>query len=688
MQRKAERYSLTSPVVRIFTILACFLLSVVSASPQSVDLEGLQADENFRWGVVAYHSGFYNDAIESFEKALSHKPNRQLSRIWLGRALYRAGFEEQALTEWRFLAQEGMSSPLISKYLEIVGYRRSLTDELPTEERFVIYNQIDSEDDDYFVFKRPTSVRARDDGSFYMTSYGMNEVLLIDANSRVIDVIKGDLLGFQRPFDVLMVEDDFLFVSEYGANRISKCTTEGQRIASFGEKGTGPGQLLGPQFLASDEKGYLYVTDYGNRRVSKFDFDGGFILSFGNQTAGYPGLSGPTGIAVKGETVFVADRWKREIVLFDTSGNYLGRLLGPDTLAAPEGLTFRDDHRLLIADTTRILEYDLTKRTTWERGEVSFIARRLMNVTVDANGNLITADFDSNRIFFLTDMKTLHTGFFVQIDRIVTDSFPKIVLNVSVTDPAGNPVVGLGPNNFTLSEYGRPLEKVELHVDPTSTFTTDVILLIEKSQEAGQKRDDLVAAVDALRTLFQGDTRIKMVSAGRDATIEAPYGETRLKLLEAVRRPDFTEDWRLDRGVRFAASELIDTQSKRIIVFLTQGGIGRNPYGSYSAMELAQYMRNNGIRFLSINMGSDNIHPDIDYLCRSTGGRAIYYYAPEGVGGILRDIDEHVPPRYILSYKSSTDSDFGRRYIQLEVSTTLQTKSGYDESGYFAPITY
>ena len=658
------------------------------AFPQTVDLDGLQADEYFRWGVVAFHSGLYSNSIESFEKALSYKPDRHAVRVWLGRALYRSGLEEQALNEWRFLRQKGFSSPLISKYLEIVGYRRSLSAELPTAERFVIYNQIDSEDDNYFEFKRPTSVRARRDGSFYMTSYGMNEVLLIDANSRVTGVIKGDFLGFQRPFDILIHPDGFLFVSEYGGNRISKCTMDGRRISTFGEKGTGPGDLLGPQFLASDDKGYLYVTDFGNRRVSKFDTDGEFILSFGGPSAGYPGLSGPTGIAVSGDTVFVADRWRREIVLFDTNGNYLGRLLGSDALGAPEGLTFRDNHNLLIADTTRILEYDLVTETLSERGEVASAPRRLMNVTIDANGNLITADFDNNRILFLTDMETLHTGFFIQVDRIVTEQFPEIRLVLSVTDPVGHPVVGLGEQNFTLSEYGRPVEGLELHVSPTSDQTTEIILLVEKSGEAALKGEELVAAVDTLHNLFHGKTRIKLVSAGRDAAIEAPYDETRLKLLEAIRRPGFTADWRLDTGIRFAASELLGTQGKRVIVFLTQGGIGKNPYGNYSAMELAQYMNTNGIRFLAVNMGSGGIHPDIDFLAQATGGSAVYYYAPEGVNILIRDIDRLIPPRYILSYRSTSDSDFGRRYIQLEVSTTLQTKSGYDESGYFAPITY
>ena len=62
-----------------------------------------------------------------------------------------------------------------------------------------------------------------------------------------------------------------------GSNhRVQIFTTDSRFIRTFGSKGTGPGELLGPHALVIDKDQRLYLAEDDNQRVSVFDHDGQF----------------------------------------------------------------------------------------------------------------------------------------------------------------------------------------------------------------------------------------------------------------------------------------------------------------------------------------------------------------------------------------------------------------------------
>jgi hypothetical protein len=84
-------------------------------------------------------------------------------------------------------------------------------------------------------------------------------------------------------------------------DRIVKLSKDGKFIKAWGsQKGSEPGQVIGPHRLALDSQGRLFVADRGNRRIQIFDQDGGFIdqwTQFGS----------PSGIWIdKQDTMYVA----------------------------------------------------------------------------------------------------------------------------------------------------------------------------------------------------------------------------------------------------------------------------------------------------------------------------------------------------------------------------------------------
>ena len=68
------------------------------------------------------------------------------------------------------------------------------------------------------------------------------------------------------------------FISDgYINSRVAKVDKNGKWIKSFGEPGSGPGQLNTPHSIATDNQGNVYVANRGNARIEVFDGDGKYL---------------------------------------------------------------------------------------------------------------------------------------------------------------------------------------------------------------------------------------------------------------------------------------------------------------------------------------------------------------------------------------------------------------------------
>ncbi len=80
---------------------------------------------------------------------------------------------------------------------------------------------------------------------------------------------------FRQPTDVTWNPQGDIFISDgYVNSRVAKYDKNGDWVKSFGEPGSGPGQLNTPHSIAADAKGNIYVADRGNSRIQVFDSDG------------------------------------------------------------------------------------------------------------------------------------------------------------------------------------------------------------------------------------------------------------------------------------------------------------------------------------------------------------------------------------------------------------------------------
>ncbi|GHV93149.1 hypothetical protein AGMMS50268_36520 [Spirochaetia bacterium] len=706
--------------LRCLALLLLLLTAAFSGSPflgaqqTAVDMDALYAGEAFRIGVQAYNRYSFNEAILSFERALSFKPGEPLILDWLGRANYRSGLEEIALSQWRAAAAaygwNSREGTLLGARIETVGNRRGLLPVSDDDERYMEAGRYPGKYEENIFYKQPTSVLPVDDGSVWVVAYGSNEIVRIDVNGVVRERRRGPLNGFDRPYDLVKGSGGRLYLSEYRGGRISVLSGDGEWQSYIGSKGLGDGNLLGPQNLEVDKEGYLYVVDYGNRRVCKFDPEGNFILSFGKFPASrfgapeFTGFLSPTGIAAREDRVFVADAALKQIFIFDSNGTYQG-ILAAEGLKGPESLRFLSDGKLLAADTNRVLLIDPDSAIVRELGMLGNSRVRIVGAGMDRNGNVLAANFDAGEVSVLARLDDIASGFFVQIERVSVENFPQVTVELQVQDRQRRPIVGLDGRNFVLTENGRAVVEQKFLFPGYRSRQADVSILVERSPATRLLGDDLAAAVRDINEALSSPPPLQGGILNSEFFGGAPAGGGRIvSLISAGVQPhperintslntaargsaaDYDPRWRFDLGLRLAATDLLPGEKKRALIFVTSGSLGEFAYDRYGLSELAAYMANNSIVFNAVLVGSGPAAEEIRYLCRETGGEVLPLYRPEGIREAIQNLSSYPSGSYTLSYRSQLPSDFGRAYLPVEAEVYLMERSGRDGTGYFPPL--
>ncbi|MDR2185238.1 MAG: NHL repeat-containing protein [Treponema sp.] len=649
------------------------------------DRDALNAREEFRVGVQAYNRYAFNEAILSFERALSYRPGEPLLLDWLGRAYYRSGLEETALRQWRAAAAAYGAAAgealLIRSRAETVQNRRGFYSLLDQEVRYVEAGRYPGQADNMVYYRQPSSVLPLEDGSVWVVACGSNELVRIDVNGIIRERRRGPLNGFDRPYDLVRGLDGRLYLSEFRGGRVSVLSKDGQWQSYIGSKGPGDGMFVGPQNMAVDDEGYLYVVDYGNRRISKFDPDGTFLFSFGTKGSGFQGFLSPTGIAAGAGRIFVADGVYRQIYIFDRNGTYQGILIS-EGLNGPESLRFTREGRILAADTNRLLLIDPDSAAIHELGVLGNSRVRIISADTDRNGNILAANFQAGEVSVMTRLEDMASGLFVQIDRVIADQFPLVMVELQVQDRLRRPIVGLDGRNFLLSEEGRTAAEQSLTGAAYAADAAGIAVLVERSGETASLRDDLAAAV---RDINAAGRIVSLISAG-EQPVKERMGTGASALAAAARGGSYTPRWRLDLGLRLAATDLLSGAKKRAVVFVGAGGVGELGFDQYGLSELAAYMANNGIIFHAVIVGNGPAGEEIRYLAEETGGRVLPLYRPEGIAPVLRSLGANPSGSYTLSYRSQLPTDFGRAYLPIEAEVYLLERSGRDRIGYFPPL--
>ena len=126
---------------------------------------------------------------------------------------------------------------------------------------------------------------------------------------------------------------------------------------TFGERGSGPGQMNIPSFIAIGKLGDIYITDTGNFRVQVFDRSHKLRFAFGQAGRNLGDFTRPKGIALDSEqNIYVTDGAFNNFQIFNQEGRLLMFIGGygdsglPGTFNVPGDIDIDENDRIYVSD--------------------------------------------------------------------------------------------------------------------------------------------------------------------------------------------------------------------------------------------------------------------------------------------------------------------------------------------------
>ena len=229
------------------------------------------------------------------------------------------------------------------------------------------------------------------------------------------------ITGLSRPWGVTVNKKGEIIIAENDAHRVSVYSQAGEKLRSFGSKGSGEGQLIGPRGVAVDDDDNILVADTGNHRIQKFTADGKFIIAVGNCGSKPLQFYLPTGIAIHPENklIYVSESRNHRVQilksnlafhkLFGSHGSDKGQF------NEPRGIAFDSKQNVYIGEhywNTRIQVF------TREGEHLRWLGDTKLNcpydVCIDPNDIVYVCERHNHRICIFDSSGTLLHSFGTQ----------------------------------------------------------------------------------------------------------------------------------------------------------------------------------------------------------------------------------------------------------------------------------
>ena len=162
----------------------------------------------------------------------------------------------------------------------------------------------------------------------------------------------GGAEGVAFPAGINVSRDDKVYICDDTNNKVHVFNKNLEKLFSFGESGSAPGNLQSPSDVGFDSDGSVCVADTKRERIVKFSPGGEFISEFKLKDQGSElelGVCvGPSG------HFFVSDLWNHCVVVFDRNGQFVasfgkkGVELGEFNM--PAGIAVDEDGYVYVCD--------------------------------------------------------------------------------------------------------------------------------------------------------------------------------------------------------------------------------------------------------------------------------------------------------------------------------------------------
>ena len=234
----------------------------------------------------------------------------------------------------------------------------------------------------------------------------------LNKNVAELGASKGHLNFPQQPSDlwgIAVAPNGHTFIADHTSHQINVFDEKRKHIRSFGQQGSGNGQLNYPTGVAVDADGLVYVCSNGNHRIEVFRMDGTFVKQFG---VGH--LSYPSGVTVNNNQVYVADTGNHKISIFTLEGQLLRTIgsqgSGPGQFNCPSAVAISPDGDMYVSDDdnhrVQVFSPDSIFQREFGKGHLSYP----YDILLTADGQVLVADKGNNRVvIFNTTGQVIHS---------------------------------------------------------------------------------------------------------------------------------------------------------------------------------------------------------------------------------------------------------------------------------------
>jgi tripartite motif-containing protein 2/3/tripartite motif-containing protein 71 len=215
--------------------------------------------------------------------------------------------------------------------------------------------------------------------------------------------------GLNVPWGVAVNRRGEVLVAESGAHCISIFSPTGEKIQSFGSKGSGHGQLNSPRSVAVDDDGNILVVDERNYRIQKFTPDGNFIMSVGNKGSNPLEFNEPIGIAIHplNKRVYIADHGNNRVQILNPDLTFSSSLGSEAQFTYPWDVACDSIGNIYVADTQNYriqvftAEGELLRKFGMESiGDGKLIAAT--SISIDKDNVIYVTDYFNHRVSIFT----------------------------------------------------------------------------------------------------------------------------------------------------------------------------------------------------------------------------------------------------------------------------------------------
>ena len=249
------------------------------------------------------------------------------------------------------------------------------------------------------------------------------EIVIVDSSNKCIVVLDNELnlltvigqgsgSGRLNLPDGVAVTDNVIAVTDFGSNQVKKYSLQGQFLSVIGCQGDKNGQFQKPRGLTFNNNKLLYVVDRGNCRIQVFQQDDTFAFSFGNDGSGPGQLKWPIVIDIDpNNNTLVSDHQANCIFQFSWLGHFIQKISCTRSGSSLYAFTVSPTGYLITGHRSednkiRALSGDPHYRVINEFGKKGFKKGEfngIMGIAMNSSGVIYVVEWANRRLQVITD---------------------------------------------------------------------------------------------------------------------------------------------------------------------------------------------------------------------------------------------------------------------------------------------